>query len=133
MYLENLHLGLVDFPIALYCMTLEKTPVNVNIASPLWPTPKVNKTDTVVDGVATKMLLDSSLRTTGSGVSGKGIHITASAKVGCFGANKETLSNDGYLALPVDALGTDFYAVVHSQPAENSEIGVVATSNTIQL
>jgi len=129
MFMENLRLGAQVFDLELYCTTQEKTPVTVHVTTPLWSTPRVDKTFTVVDGSVTKVIIDSSLRMVGSSISDKGISVTANAEIACYGANKETLSNDGYLGLPVDALGTDYFAVVHSPPSEKSEIGIAATED----
>ena len=129
MFMENMRLGAQVFDLELYCTTQEKTTVNVHVTTPLWSTPRVNKTFTVVDTQVEKVIIDSSLRMTGSSISDKGISVTADAEIACYGANKETLSNDGFLGLPVDVLGTDYYAVVHSPPSEKSEIGIAATED----
>ncbi|KAL4228860.1 hypothetical protein ACF0H5_011900 [Mactra antiquata] len=129
MFMENQKLGAQPFPLELYCTTQEKQQVHVHVTSPKWSTPKVDETFTVSDGQVHKTLVDESFRMTGSSVSTKGILIQADAEVACYGANKETLSNDVYLGLPTDALGTDYYAVAYSPASVKTEIGVAAPSD----
>ncbi|WAR05417.1 FCGBP-like protein [Mya arenaria] len=129
MFMENLRLGTQVFNLELYCTTQEKTPVSVHVTSPLWSSPKVDTTFSVVEGQVQKVIIASDLRMTGSGVDNKAILVTANKEVACYGANKETLSNDGYLGLPVDALGTDYYAIVHSPPTIKAEVGLASTED----
>ena len=41
----------------------------------------------------------------------KAIEITATDEVVAYGVNRQTSSNDAFLALPVDAIGREYYAV----------------------
>lgn len=127
MFMENAKLGSQAFPLELYCTTQESQTVQVHVTSPLYNSPKVDETFTVTDGQVYKVVIDGNFRMSGDGIDNKGILITADAEVACYGANKETLSNDVFLGLPVDALGTDYYAVVHSPALVKTEIGLAGT------
>lgn len=59
--------------------------------------------------------LPVSLRHTGSGLDTKSIHIVASEDIVVYGINKQTWSTDGFLALPVDVVGTEYYTA-HFHP-----------------
>ena len=48
--------------------------------------------------------------------SSKAIEIIATDEVVAYGVNKQRYSNDAFLALPVDALGREYYAVTWSEP-----------------
>ncbi|XP_052252891.1 uncharacterized protein LOC127859481 isoform X4 [Dreissena polymorpha] len=129
MFMENVATADKQFDLELYCTTQQTTPVTVHVTTPLWNNPRVDETFTVIDGNVTKIIISASLRMTGSGVDTKGIHVSADAEVACYGANKETTSNDVYLGLPVDALGMDYYTVSHSPPENMAEIGIAGTED----
>jgi hypothetical protein len=131
--MENQKLGQQVFPLELYCTTQEKKPVHVHVTSPKSSSPHVDETFTVTDGQVHKTLVDSAFRMTGSSVSSKAIRIQADAEIACYGANKETLSNDVYLGLPVDALGTDYYAMAYSPASIKSELGIASTDDSTNV
>ncbi|XP_067948374.1 uncharacterized protein [Watersipora subatra] len=54
--------------------------------------------------------LDPSLRQEGSGIDTKAIRIQASSDIVVYGINKQTWSTDGFLAFPVDVVGTEYYS-----------------------
>lgn len=132
MFMENKRDQQV-FPLELYCTTQEKKPVNVHVTSPKSSSPSVDETFTVTDGQVHKTLVDSTFRMTGNSVSSKAIRITADAEIACYGANKETLSNDVYLGLPVDALGTDYYAMAYSPASVKTELGIASTDDSTNV
>lgn len=128
MFMENSKLGPSPvFKLELYCTTQEQKTVHVHITSPPGSTPVVDETFTVIDGQVHKTEIDTAYRMIGSDVGTKAIRVEADAEVACYGANKETLSNDVYLGLPVDALGTDYYAVAHSPAFLKTQFGVAST------
>ncbi|XP_053388868.1 uncharacterized protein LOC128551935 [Mercenaria mercenaria] len=133
MFIENMKIGSQVFPLELYCTTQEKKQVNVHIYSPKWTSPRVDETFTVNEGQVHKTLVDSELQMVGSCVSSKSILIQADAEIACYGANKQTLSNDVYLALPVDALGTDYYAMAYSPAYVKTQLGIVSTVDSTNV
>ena len=60
-----------------------------------------------------------------------GIHVHASAPVTVYGLDELLHSTDGYLALPTDALGTDYIALGYGgeNQADPSELAVVGTED----
>ncbi|MSU60791.1 MAG: hypothetical protein EXS31_00075 [Pedosphaera sp.] len=56
----------------------------------------------------------------------KGIHVTATAPVGIHGMSKVKFSSDGYLALPTEALGTEYFVLAYG----NEQAGVPELDGT---
>ena len=132
MFMQNEILN-KSFPLELYVTTQESTDVNVHVTSPKWMSPKLDEKFTLKAGEVHKVVIDQTFRMSGSGISSKGIQVTADAEVVCYGANKESLSNDVYLGIPVDALGTEYYAMTYSPASIKSEIGVAATADNTDV
>lgn len=85
----------------------------------------------VVPGTTTRVALPLTLELTGNDVvENKGVHVTSLAPITIHGSCYRSFSSDAYLALPVDALGTD-YVVMSWGPGIGigSELAVVATQN----
>lgn len=61
--------------------------------------------------------LPVTLRHVGSGLANKAIKISASSDIVVYGINKQTWSTDGFLAFPVDVVGTEYYSA-HYFPGE---------------
>ena len=65
----------------------------------------------------------------------KGIHVTATAPVSVNGLSKVEFTSDGYLALPLDVLGTNHYVLAYGNSftgmpeMNNSQFAIVATEN----
>lgn len=53
--------------------------------------------------------LPVNLRHTGSGIDTKAITVKATGDIVVYGINKQTWSTDGFLAFPVDVVGTEYY------------------------
>jgi RHS repeat-associated protein len=61
-----------------------------------------------------------------------GIHVTAQAPVVVYGLNERPFTSDAFLALPVNTLGRQYYALAYGNQsafAPSSQFGVVATEN----
>lgn len=67
--------------------------------------------------------------TEGSSIANKGVYVSADADITMYGINKDEYSNDGFLALPVDALGQEYYTVSYAPPTYNTELGVAAVED----
>ena len=65
----------------------------------------------------------------GTGTSNKGILVTASADVSVYGINKGLYATDGFLALPMDTLGKEYYAISYTPDGHYCELGIVATKD----
>lgn len=67
------------------------------------------------------------------GSSNLGVHITATADVTVYLMNQQTYTTDAHLALPVDALGLDYYLMTYVPGFAPSSITVVATQNNTTI
>lgn len=67
------------------------------------------------------------------GSSSKAVKVTSNRKLSLFGMNSVTGSCDGFLALPVSALGTDYYTVSFFPPDHKTQISLVALYNDTQV
>jgi RHS repeat-associated protein len=65
-----------------------------------------------------------------------GIRVTAQNPVVVYGTNERTYTSDAFLALPVNTLGKEYYALTYGNTvnfAPSSQIGVVATENNTKI
>ena len=98
-------------------------------------------TTTVAAGGAVTFPIPSYLQATlTDGIAAIGIHVTASAKISLYGFDYIPEASDGYLALPVEALGTSYMVTSFtnenyggSDPVVGSEFAVVATQDCTHL
>ena len=77
--------------------------------------------------------LSRDVRMSGSGKSNKGVLVTASAEVSVYGINKGLYSTDGFLALPMDTLGKEYYAISSAVNGKYCELGIVATKDNTMV
>ncbi|MBP6871929.1 MAG: Ig-like domain-containing protein [Bacteroidales bacterium] len=66
----------------------------------------------------------------------KGIHITSDNPVTVYGMNQATATTDAFLALPVDALGTDYLVMGYTRDASfvlYAQMTIVATQDNTSL
>lgn len=109
----------------LFITTTSNNNANVNITTPLYNSGFLS-TIVVSRGNIVKQELTNGLRGNGIEMSNKAIRITASEEVTIYGVNKEQYSTDGFVALPVDTLGTEYVAVTWTDEAE---LMVIATED----
>jgi hypothetical protein len=94
----------------LYVTSEQNAVVNINIVDPAFST-----TLNVVAGTLTTISLPVTVDLSSIGViQSKGIHITSDNPVTVYAMSQQTATTDAYLALPVDAIGTDYYIMSYS-------------------
>ena len=120
------------FPLELYITTKRQFPVSGNCSAPRWrdasiamPAGGVFQRFQVQEGFAQDIPLPPALRLIGSSAEPKGVLIQASDEVVVYGINKDTFSNDGFLALPTNVLGKRYFAVTFYPSTMRCQIGVV--------
>jgi uncharacterized repeat protein (TIGR01451 family) len=114
---------------AIYLLITAATPTSGVVSNPSFA---INVPFNVVPGTPTKVtlpydVLDLDVIDT---VENKGVHVTSLAPISVHGANYRKFSGDAFMALPVDAIGTD-YVLMSWGPGlgVGSELVVVATEN----
>ncbi len=116
----------------LYITAETNAEVNVNIEMPAFST-----TVNIAAGTLSTINLPTSVDITSNGVvENRGIHITSDVPVTVYGMNQRIESTDAYLALPVDAIGTDYYVMGYTRDASYSlyaQMTIVATEDNTSV
>ncbi|NTW26473.1 MAG: Ig-like domain-containing protein, partial [Lentimicrobium sp.] len=88
-------------------------------------------------GTLTTVNLPLTVDVTSNGiVDNKGIHVTSDNPVTVYAMNSRNASTDAYLALPVDALGTDYLVMGYTRDADNplfAQMTIVATEDNTAI
>ena len=115
--------------------TVGSQPTAVTVTTPLFD-PGFRKDVIVRSRSSERVSLPISVQMSGSAQSNRGINIIANEEISVIGVNKMLSTAGGYLGIPTDALGTEYYAVTHfadplTSPNANgvAQIGVVATAD----
>lgn len=87
-----------------------------------------DKTITIPSDGQYRITLPNNIITEGTGKSKKVVHILGDAPFSVFAINIEHLSTDGYLALPVNSLGMDYYAVTYGRCKNGCQFAVTSGS-----
>ena len=108
---------------------------SVTVTTPLLDT-GFRREVTVRSRSSERVSIPPSIQMSGSIKSNRGVNIVANEDISVISVNKMPRSSSGYLGIPNDALGTEYYAVTHfANPAAFpnvggvSQIGVVATDD----
>ncbi|CAH1795815.1 unnamed protein product [Owenia fusiformis] len=118
----------------LFVTTTTTSAVSVEVTAPAFPGAIIAPSNfEVTSGEVVSVLLLNSLRMTGTGVSTKGVRITATEEIVVYGANQERLSNDGFVALPTDVLGKEHFAFSWYPPSEMCEFALVAIEDNTNV
>ena len=110
--------------------------VNVEITSPAWIlSGPLNIQITLTPGVVEQVLIPKKFRLVGSQIEGKGILIQSDDNIVVFGVNKQYRSTDGFVSIPTDSLGTEYYTVAYYRPYRISEFAIcgVEDSTTVSI
>ena len=105
--------------------------VNVNITSPAWIlSGPLNIQITLTPGVVEQVLIPKIFRLVGSQIEGKGILIQSDDDIVVFGLNKQYRSTDGFVSIPTDSLGTEYYTVAYYRPYRISEFAICGVEDS---
>jgi len=109
----------------LYITSAVNSVVNINIVNPAYAN-VVN----VAAGTLSTVTLPYGVDLFTSGVAeNKGIHITSDNPITVYGMSENFATTDAYLALPVDAIGTDYVVMSYTYNVQPSELAIVATED----
>src|SRR5580658_6660607 len=90
---------------------------------------------TVAAGASTQIILPDVEATLSDGTAPLGIHVTATSQISVYGLNYVQYASDGYLGLPVEALGTSYMVCAYKNEANGAspliatEFAVVGTQD----
>ncbi|CAH1787089.1 unnamed protein product [Owenia fusiformis] len=118
-------------PLKLTLMPRTTSTVSVNITTPLM-TPVFSRQIELTGGNATAIEIPGNvnLRMNANSIENKGLYIEASSEIVIYGLNAANSSNDPFLALPNDFIGSDYYAVTpeYTMVDSFSQIGIISTN-----
>lgn len=128
-FMENKILNNTDYKPEIFITTASTNLVHVNVTSPKSQHPQINAQFTVTRGIVHRVVVDQDFRLNQTELSTKGILISADEEVVVYGVNRELWSDDGYLALPTDVLGKEYYTVSYSPSYYYCEFAVIGVHN----
>ncbi|KAK3096647.1 hypothetical protein FSP39_002010 [Pinctada imbricata] len=101
------------FPVDIYISTPKKTQVNVTISAPRFTGTKEYHQISLTYGQLKNVQLNCKIRVFGSRVEQKAVYIIATEEIVVYTINRQPDSTDGYLAFPIDVLGTRHFVVTY--------------------
>ena len=116
--------------VQLLITTHSEEPVTVVVTAPKFPIPNGEQTVIVTKDAGVTVELSGEIRALESGISSKGILIRATDLIAVNSLNPGSCSS--YLALPANALGTEYYSSTWWSLGAESALGIVAgEDNTV--
>ncbi|KAK3106603.1 hypothetical protein FSP39_023361 [Pinctada imbricata] len=123
-----------DQNLELFVTTNVKHPVTVHVNGPMInSTNKIHQTFHISKGHVHLVNISREYRLHGTEMSSKGIEIKAPNQIMVYGINREKFSDDGYLALPTDAIGNEYYAVCYTPATRYTLAMVIAAYNNTSV
>ena len=125
-----------DIPLKLFITTPSQASVSVSISAPLAGNLYSGDTITVTKGVIKQVTLPKSLRLRGTERSNKAVQIVSSQEIVVFGINQADKSTDGFLGIPADVLGMQYFVpsfFSNKEPFYESAIVITGTKDRTEL
>ncbi|XP_056010931.1 IgGFc-binding protein-like [Ostrea edulis] len=122
-----------DISPEIFITTASNTPVHVHVTSPGTSNPHVNQSFVVSRGIVHQLTVSPDFRLNHTEMSHKAIEITANKDIVVYGVNREVHSDDGYLALPTDVLGSEYYTISYAPSYHYCVFAVIATENNTHV
>ncbi|XP_035824221.1 uncharacterized protein LOC101853369 [Aplysia californica] len=117
----------------IFVTTMSNTNADVTVTTPLWNS-GWSATANVARMEVELLLVPHELRTEGTGPENKGVRILSTQDITVYCVNKEQYTTDAYVALPVNVVGQEYYAMCYISNAQILLIGVSdSTSVTVKL
>ncbi|KAK3094414.1 hypothetical protein FSP39_001502 [Pinctada imbricata] len=129
-FMENV---VSSHPVELFVTTMRTTIVNVHVSAPKSALSIAVQNFTVTAGKVEHLFFDVGFRMRGTGLNSKGILVTADDEIVLYGLNKEQYTTDGYLGLPTDVLGTEYYTMAYKPDVfsnDLSEVMIIGTGDS---
>lgn len=114
----------------LFAVTPGNTPVQVTVTAPSWSGNWAGQQTVIQPGQSNRIIIPNTLTNEGTQLSRKGILIEATSDIALFSFSIEDTSCGGALIIPIDALGSEYYAMSWfpsiQVPKRYSQLGVVS-------
>ncbi|XP_066295771.1 IgGFc-binding protein-like [Branchiostoma lanceolatum] len=117
-FLQNL--GWLAPELELFITSASSDPASVTVSA---PGAGFTERLTVTDAAVQVVQLPSSLELSGNEKAQKGVSITSDTEIIVYGVNKQQYTTDGFLGLPKDVLGNEYFVASYT-PSSPSEFGV---------
>ncbi|XP_078686977.1 IgGFc-binding protein-like [Branchiostoma floridae x Branchiostoma belcheri] len=128
-FLQNAYTGSPDPDLELFITSASSTPASVTVSAPgVGFTRRLTVTDAAVQVVS----LPQSLALSGNEKAQKGVSITSDTEITVYGVNKVRASTDGFLGLPKDVLGKEYFVASYTS-GRPSEFGIFGTEDNTDV
>ncbi|XP_035683576.1 IgGFc-binding protein-like [Branchiostoma floridae] len=133
-FLQNLTPWQWELILELFITSASSDPASVTISA---PGAGFTRRLTVTDAAVQVVSLPPSLALIGNEKAQKGISITSDKEIIVYGVNKRPATTDGFLGLPLDSLGNEYfvasYISTEPHPAGPSEFGIFGTEDNTYI
>ena len=120
------------YPI-LHVTTTKATSVSVTVTSPKYSSPSLSESFSITRGDVRKLTLNKAFRNKGSGKTTKGILVSATDEVIVYGVDMESHSIDGYLGIPTDVIGSEYYITTYAASVSYSQFLIVGVTDSTSV
>ncbi|XP_069103857.1 uncharacterized protein [Argopecten irradians] len=132
-YSDNLYTGSYPQELELFIMNYESVSVTVDIRAPLFHGYELSETRLIPKENYVRLTFNRLIRLNKTEVAPKGILVNSTHDVVVLSVNRETYTNDAFLALPEPALGTTYYAVCFFPTMFSTQFVVIGTKDNTQV
>lgn len=132
-FMDNKILENRDIQPEIFITTAKTHLVHVTITSPGVQHSRLHESFSITKGHVKRIAVDTSYRLNQTELSRKGILIQADDEIVVYGVNREVYSDDGYLALPTDVLGTEYYTMSYSPSYYYCVFAVIGIQDQTQV
>ncbi|XP_078613391.1 IgGFc-binding protein-like [Branchiostoma floridae x Branchiostoma japonicum] len=113
----------------LFITSASPNPASVTVSA---PGASFTRHLTVTDAAVRVVSLPQSLALSGNEKAQKGVSIRSDSEIIVYGVNKEQATTDGFLGLPVDVLGNEYFVASYT-PLSSSEFGIFGTEHNTNV
>ncbi|XP_019614670.1 PREDICTED: IgGFc-binding protein-like, partial [Branchiostoma belcheri] len=128
-FLQNAYTGSSDPELELFITSASSTPASVTVSAPYVG---FTRHLTVTNAAVQVVKLSESLALSGNEKAQKGVSITSDTEIIVYGVNKVYASTDGFLGLPKDVLGNEYFVASYI-PYQPSEFGIFGTEDSTNV
>lgn len=128
-FMDNKILQDTDINPEVFITTAQNHPVHVNVSAPGLAHSHLHEQFTIQQGQVHMVSIPHRFRLNHTQLHHKAILIQADDEIVVYGVNREVWSDDAYLALPIDALGKEYYTISYSPAYYYCEFLLIGAHN----